>query len=271
MDSTQCSADIIKLIDLSLGWIELGGPGSGHHGHKGIKGQRGGSVPSSVGKLAGLKERAGKLGVEFVTTPDNIANFMADAYEQKWGWDREHTREGFVVNQTQLLKNATQPSEEFQASVMEGVLGEVESGRAGKLPVVIRGMREGYNDAWVEGVHEGTHIEFVYNPKRAIPEKQPLGGQISSVSLTYPNTFGGTYTHEWGHHVTENPKIQRRAAAIIDDKKETIKKSVSRYAIQNPSELAAECYALSVHPNYSSVSKEGKSIVDYVLQGTLVD
>ena len=32
---------------------EMGGPGSGHHGHAGVKGQRGGSAPSSGGALVG--------------------------------------------------------------------------------------------------------------------------------------------------------------------------------------------------------------------------
>ena len=34
------------------GWVEKGGPGSGHHGHKGRKGKKGGSAPSKAGKMA---------------------------------------------------------------------------------------------------------------------------------------------------------------------------------------------------------------------------
>jgi len=53
--STSVVADIVNRIEKSLvltpegGWVEKGGPGSGHHRHRGVKGKRGGSVPSKGG------------------------------------------------------------------------------------------------------------------------------------------------------------------------------------------------------------------------------
>ena len=38
--------------------FNLGGAGSGHHGHKGISGQRGGSLPSSSIQIGGIRKGA---------------------------------------------------------------------------------------------------------------------------------------------------------------------------------------------------------------------
>jgi len=54
-DEGRCMAQvdyIITLVEHSLGdFRQMGGPGSGHHRHRGIKGRRGGSTPSRGGAV----------------------------------------------------------------------------------------------------------------------------------------------------------------------------------------------------------------------------
>ena len=92
MDSTQCSAEIVNLIDISLGdYKEMGGPGSGHHGHKGRKGKRGGSLPSKAGGVLASQvvRRGEELGISIRSATPTEGNRF-DAKSDTVYWDGKH-------------------------------------------------------------------------------------------------------------------------------------------------------------------------------------
>jgi len=202
-----------------------------------------------------------------VASPETIAQFMADAYEQKYGWDITHTRKEFIKNQIAILKDARAP-ESYQIEVINAAAEQIYQGAAEPFPLVVRGEREGYNDRWVVAEYDQTHISFVYHQKPVAVELQELGQAPSTISATYVNPLGGTYVHEYGHHYTAmRSEIIQRASAVIDEEEDSIKQYISRYAIANPRELAAEAFAARQHPEYSTLSVEAKRLIAYILEG----
>ena len=86
MDTTQCSADIINLVDVSLGaYKEMAmKKGRGHWGHRGRKGKRGGSLPSRGVAL--------NLGEDLSGLKGNLASAAQEVYDE---WDP--SEEGFDI------------------------------------------------------------------------------------------------------------------------------------------------------------------------------
>ena len=231
-----------------------GGAGSGHFDHKGRPGERGGSQPSGAG---------------FVTDKKQIIQYMADAYGEKWGFDAKHPRDKYVERLEKDMKDA---SPGYIEKVREGVLLAVQKYGAPSIPVLIRGQRQGYNDRWSEAVYSqmGGHIEFIEQDKY-LETPQVLGDAPSSISATFDNQFTGTYIHEVGHAVYyKNKSVRSRASAVDLDSKEMrtwLKKNISRYSIENDRELAAECYAMTLHPDYVKLPAETRKFVEGILQG----
>ena len=164
-------------------------------------------------------------------------------------------------NHLDALEKAPVP-DAFVQEMARDIAEQVAAGRAGALPVVIHGPREGYNDRWVGGMYEqygGGFIRMLYQEEQRLHEIEPLGQKLATVSQAYGTRNGGTYVHEYGHHYAhQNPKILGRASLALDDEslRKFIKDNISRYAVVNNSELAAEAYTAWKHPDFGRLGED---------------
>jgi len=212
----------------------------------------------------------GASSVNVITDHRKIAEYLADSYEKKYGWGDGKTREGFIKNQINSLKNSDKVPQEFIDRVTSDINAEIARGVPNDVPVIIHGMREGFNDKWVEAQHDGNAIRFIYDPNKAIvpPGSQTVEQSPPSISATYASQYGGTFVHEVGHSFHEsNLDTLSRARSVVDERRTWIKLNISRYAIQNERELVAEVYALYHHPNYRNLSPETQEFTRFILGG----
>jgi len=94
----------------------------------------------------------------------------------------------------------------------------------------------------------------------------PATAGMTTFADSYGSHTAGVFVHEMGHRLeTQNPGITERAQAAIDSIGEKeIKKHISSMSI-NKNELAAECFAARVHPDFESLPDRTKQIVNEIL------
>lgn len=99
----------------------------------------------------------------------------------------------------------------------------------------------------------------------------PLGSdRKTTVKQSYPDLVSGLLVHELGHkYHDDNPHIMGNARTMVGTSQKEITTRISSYAATNPKELVAEAYAMSKHPDYSSLPKETRELINKVLHGVI--
>lgn len=209
--------------------------------------------------------------VTVMSGKQDILNFLASRFEKKYGWDREHTREKFMENQAGNVSEARPEFVERVARSLQGLKQYQEKYNLEPLPAVVRGMTQGENDKWVDGEYSDGFV-CIIDQKVDKFQVSPFSKKRSTVGATLDDVPIAVYLHEYGHHIEQNDVGVSRRARVIEAEmdenpefKDWIKNNISVYATANSRELAAECFALAVHPEYDTVSDETKKFVEELL------
>jgi len=222
-----------------------------------------------AGSSIGGQFASGAGGGGVITDKDKIIEAMADAYEKKYGFDKEHPREKYIER---LKKHLSEASSEFVSKVEKGVGEAVNKYGVERVNVIARGQRTDANDRWVHAqFDEQGYIVFIEQEEEdVLSSVGRIGAAPSQISSTFPNKYAGVYVHEVGHYEAfKNPDIYSRASAVDLDNKEIrtwVKENISYYASTDDRELAAEVFAISKHPDYSKLPDKTKEFVERILQ-----
>lgn len=243
----------IDLLRLNIDMLELevmlkhlpGQHDQSTHGHDGEGDGSGGSV-------------------QVLSNPKDIANRLADQYEATYGWDANHTREGFIKNKTRQLKENS-ASSEFSSKATESINSAIGEGAIGNdvTYIVLKSGESGYE----AGQYDKALKSITLYENEISKGDRGILGDASNISSTYNDPIKGTAIHEYGHHYAEtlHPSVEMNARGKLEgatvEQKRFIKKSISYYASTSPIELAAESYAMSKHPDFN---KQPEEVIKYV-------
>lgn len=217
----------------------------------------------------GNQWEGGSGGVgKVLSSPDDIANKLADQFGETYGFDATHTREGFIKNKRKQLKeNAASP--EFAERASKSIGSTIKDGAIGDdvTYIVLKKGESGYE----AGQYDKAMKSITLYENEISKGNTGVLGDTSNISSTYDDPIRGTAIHEYGHHYAESlkPDVEMRARVKLEgattDEKRYIKKSISYYASTSPIELAAEAYAMSKHPDFEKQPEEVKQFIQGVL------
>lgn len=243
-----------------------------------IKGPRqGAGIVRAVAGEADILEIADRMGFKVAYTAEDSARAIVDLIEKEWGFDEHLTRSDVWERRLSELRGQD-VSEEFVRQAMDQIAKQVSAGRAGPLTVIFQDTPERtgfvgstYEEPGIVRIYDGPARYFL-KPKRLGDE--PLDSTVSAfVDIAGP--FGAMYIHEFGHYasIRKDRSVFERARAVLEASQEdkalldTIKWGISRYAAVNAAELAAECYAISVHPDFERLAPPAKDLVRHIMEG----
>lgn len=203
-----------------------------------------------------------------LSNPDDIANKLADQFNETYGFDATHTRDGFIKNKKKQLKEniaspefAEQASKSIDSAIKDGSIGDDVT------YIVLKKGESGYEGGQYDKASKSITI---YESNSSGGSKESLG-DAANISSTYSDPIKGTAIHEYGHHYTEllkpgsEMKAREKLEGATPEERRFIKKSISYYASTSPQELAAEAYAISKHPDFEKQPEEVKVYVRGIL------
>jgi 2'-5' RNA ligase len=272
---------ISTLTERHEGPGEHPGTGSPQQAHAGDRAA--GDRPS----IDGLMDRAEANGLNVAIRPDEMIELQAAVYEREYGWDEEHTREGFVKRWTEILEG-TEPDPEFVEDVLEGIVIAREQGiiPEGVGLVIRRWSRERESEEWAqarwngyilvlqsrfaedaEGIAQGRRLQ---TESRIGVDGMADADEIGSVTDLYENYWTGVAAHEYGHEIEgqlmkSGSGATRRALNLIANEPNRVKRWLSEYGLNAAHELIAEAYAARQHPRFDEMPDETKALVDEIL------
>jgi hypothetical protein len=220
-------------------WFESwGGPGSGHHGHKGVPGQRGGSVPSSGGTniIASGSFEITKVDGYHYTIGDDVSVEIIKKSDPRWrfssdGDPRSASRYRNLVASIKvgdgpeiavIVDAHYGPSRdndysggkvvELSASDRNTIIKEAIFPALAQIPPE---HLKGLHSIRLEPVYVNSRLSIggqyhVTGSRNAYAADYPYGGFITLnnwngyVKGGNPKGMSGTLKHEIGHHVWEN-------------------------------------------------------------------
>ena len=155
-----------------------------------------------------------------------------------------------------------------------GAMRAVASGRAKPVPVVFedaggnltnRGVVASHETGYFRNGknHDGGRIRFSGDSKpSSVRTKKSFTDSSFRTTDKYEDFWEGVYVHEYGHEVEGiiDRSMQKRASDVLKsvsgniEKENALARAVSAASGINHHELAAEAYAISVHPLYAAQS-----------------
>lgn len=243
-------------------WFAKGGPGSGHWGHGGRKGKRGGSVSSRAGAPAAK----GKLALGRAE-----ASFKRFTFEEDVGGgeiyrsDETYVAEALAEDLSKLPAYKDTPPVTVTMWPDPDTEGIVDAGYEGNPDVKY--------DTWIDV----GPVAGMYNPKSNTVYLNPMQLRKDQFSPEIDVDLARkVFAHEYGHHVIiqrnhpENPGPGRFNPTSVFNN-QTLSKlralpaekladfGLVDHAISSLDELAAETYALSLHGSGS----QNKALSDF--------
>lgn len=259
---TLSAKEVVKiLLEQNLA-LSLGGKGSGHHGHKGVPGQRGGSAPSKgISAQGSVEERAASFIISHRTgeRPEkDVAEFLDTVVlGQKtlgqWAEDTlaEVRPKQLVSSSDFLTGNDLSRLQSIKDKGIWSTKRTVEVVGEDKMPTIDRVALE---------------KEWGISRYAVIPNTKPVGTwshgkdgfviQVSTESLSKRHTFWHEFSHTIPGHVIEQFIGKSR-------KEDTPAQYAERFARKMSGSPSIELSSFSVYPN----TPLGDVIITKVVEG----
>lgn len=196
----------------------------------------------------------------------------ADFVRQRAIFDRQR----YLNNWTDILAG-TGVSDEVALPIYNSIAKALDKGTIDtSIPFLIRNQSRKINEKFIVGqyMREGQFVEMYADELARITiVHKPLFTDVGLVAEAYDDYVEGIVVHEFGHHytITQHPGISRRAQGVIqdidDDKtvRKWVKQNISYYATANDSELAAEAYTMTRHPDWDQAPTDVRAFIERVM------